>query len=165
MPLGMVAMFGEAVLKGTVLLVVAFALARALLNAPAAARHLVWSVALVGLLVIPALSGMIPWKLEVLPAIQSVASVEAPISDRTTDPGRAEALGGGARRAGAPVAGLARTDQGRIPLSGSIETDGATGVTGAATTTGSWRLPTARQLLSWVPLIWLLGRSTRPSLS
>ncbi len=69
MPLGVVAMFGDVVLKGTALLVVAFVLARALRNAPAAARHLVWSVALVGLLLIPALSGRMPWKLEVLPAI------------------------------------------------------------------------------------------------
>ncbi len=124
MPLGVVAMFGEVVLKGTALLVVAFALARVLLNAPAAARHLVWSVALVGVLVIPALSRTIPWKLEVLPAIKGV-----------------------------PVAGAAHADQAQIPLTASLETDRTTG------TTATWspQLPTARQFLSWAPMIWLFG--------
>ena len=79
-PLGLVAMIGDSVFKGTALLLVAFMVARALLNAPAAARHLVW--ALVGVLVIPALSGAMPWKSEVLPAIESSALVEAQV-DRT----------------------------------------------------------------------------------
>ena len=64
MPLGVVAMFVDVALKGTVLLALAFLLVRALPNAPAAARHLVWSVALMGVLVIPALSRTIPWKVE-----------------------------------------------------------------------------------------------------
>ncbi len=149
MPLGGVAMFGDVVLKGTALLVEAFVLARALRNAPAAARHLVWSVALVGLLVIPALSGTMPWKLEVLPAIGSATVVEAPSSDRATNTDGIGALGGGARLAGAPVAGPAQTDQARMPLRGSLETERAT--------TSAWQLPTAQQLLSWATLVWLLG--------
>ena len=82
MPLGLVAMIVDSVFKGTALLLVAFMVARALLKAPAAARHLVWAVALVGVLVIPALSRAMPWKLEVLPAIESSALVEAH-TDRT----------------------------------------------------------------------------------
>lgn len=148
MPLGVVAMFVDAALKGTVLLAVAFLLVRALRNAPAAARHLVWSVALVGVLVIPALSRTIPWKLEVLPAIPSAVLLEAPGSDRATDASGAEALGGGI-----PVAGTASTDQAQISLGGWLETEGTT----TTTTERLWRLLSAQQLLSWAPLIWLLG--------
>ena len=134
MPLGVVALSADAVLKGTVLLGVAFMLARVLLNAPAAARHLVWSVALVGVLGIPALSRTIPWKLELLPAIEFAALAEAPSSDLATNAHGAEAFGGGV-----PVAGAADTDQARIPLRGSLETEGAR----RATTGRSWQLPTA----------------------
>jgi len=120
-PLGLVAMIGDSVFKGTALLLVAFMVARALLNAPAAARHLVW--ALVGVLVIPALSGAMPWKSEVLPAIESSALVEAQV-DRT-----------------------------RILVTGRLEMEGPPNNTAR----WSWKVTTAQLVVSWVPLIWLLG--------
>ena len=122
-PLGLVAMIVDSVFKGTALLLVAFMVARALLNAPAAARHLVWAVALVGVLVIPALSRAMPWKLEVLPAIESSALVEA----------HAEGT--------------------RIPVTGGLEMEGRPN----NTVRWSWKVPTAELVVSWVPLIWLLG--------
>ena len=122
-PLGLVAMIGDSVFKGTALLLVAFMVARALLNALATARHLVWAVALVGVLVIPALSRAMPWKLEVLPAIESSALVEAQV-DRT-----------------------------RILVTGRLEMEGPPNNTAR----WSWKVTTAQLVVSWVPLIWLLG--------
>src|SRR5687767_7647263 len=60
--------FAIAVLtKGTLLVVLAICLTRLLGHAPAAARHLVWSLSVAGLLLLPA-SGWFPWQLE-LPAL------------------------------------------------------------------------------------------------
>lgn len=53
--------------KGTVLLLATFGLARVLRGASAAARHLVWTVGLVGLIAMPVAELSMPWRLEVLP--------------------------------------------------------------------------------------------------
>src|SRR5689334_8033424 len=49
--------------KGSLLIVLAVGLTRALSRAPAAARHIVWSLAVATLLLLPATSWM-PWRLE-----------------------------------------------------------------------------------------------------
>src|SRR5262245_6167721 len=55
--------------KGTAILLVACASARALGRSSAAARHLLWSAALVAILLTPALALLGPvWRVEVLPA-------------------------------------------------------------------------------------------------
>src|SRR5918993_1402569 len=60
--------FATAVLRrGTLRVVLAICLTRLLGRAPAAARHLVWSLSVAGLLLLPA-SGWFPWQLE-LPAL------------------------------------------------------------------------------------------------
>ena len=57
--------FVSAVLtKGTLLVLLAIALTRLLTRAPAAARHLVWSLSVAGVLLLPA-SAVVPWQLEV----------------------------------------------------------------------------------------------------
>ena len=53
-----------ALTKGTLLVLIAVGLTRILGRAPAAARHLVWSLSVIGLLLLPATS-LIPWRLEV----------------------------------------------------------------------------------------------------
>ena len=148
MPLGVVAMFIDAVLKSTALLAFAFMLALVLRRAPAAARHLVWSLGLVGVLLIPALSRTIPWKFEVLPAIESAELVEGPSPDPITSVDGGEVLGGDVA-----VARAGRTDQARIPLRGSNGAERAA----TATSKESPRLLTAQQLLYWTPMIWLFG--------
>jgi beta-lactamase regulating signal transducer with metallopeptidase domain len=52
--------FAGAALKGSILLLVAWALTRVFRNAPASLRHLIWASALGGMLVIPILGGVVP---------------------------------------------------------------------------------------------------------
>jgi HEAT repeat protein/beta-lactamase regulating signal transducer with metallopeptidase domain len=59
----------EILLKGTALLAVVFGVAAALRGASAATRHLVWAFGLVGLLSLPLLTAVTPWRLEILPAL------------------------------------------------------------------------------------------------
>ena len=54
--------------KATVVLLVAFALTALLRGASAAARHAVWSAALVGVIAVPALTLVLPWRMDVLPS-------------------------------------------------------------------------------------------------
>ena len=49
--------------KGSLLVLVAVGLTRLLARAPAAARHLVWSLSVGGLLLLPAAT-LVPWRLE-----------------------------------------------------------------------------------------------------
>lgn len=66
-----IATLGDAALKGTVLLVVAAAATRLMGRAPAAARHLVWTAALVGMLALPALGPVAPGlEVPLLPRIE-----------------------------------------------------------------------------------------------
>jgi HEAT repeat protein len=64
------------VAKVTVLLMTAVVLALALRRASAAARHLVWSAAVVSVLAVPILASVIPWRLPVL----TIAAAPAPAS-------------------------------------------------------------------------------------
>ncbi len=52
--------FVEAALKGTVVLLVAWALARALRHTSASIRHLIWTAGLAGVLIIPLLTIVMP---------------------------------------------------------------------------------------------------------
>jgi HEAT repeat protein/beta-lactamase regulating signal transducer with metallopeptidase domain len=61
--LGRVPLIVGALTKGTLLILIAVGLTRALSNAPAAARHLVWSLAVAGMLLLP-VTTLIPWRLE-----------------------------------------------------------------------------------------------------
>ena len=53
--------------QGAMLLLVGFALAAAMRQAVAATRHLLWSLVLAGVLLLPAASAMLPWRLDVVP--------------------------------------------------------------------------------------------------
>jgi HEAT repeat protein/beta-lactamase regulating signal transducer with metallopeptidase domain len=61
--LGRVPFIPQALTKGTLLVLTAVCLTRLLGRAPAAARHLVWSLSVAGLLLLPA-TRLIPWRLE-----------------------------------------------------------------------------------------------------
>ncbi len=68
----------DALVKGTTLVVVIFGLAAVLKSSSAATRHLLWCFGLLGLLALPALSTIMPWRLPVLPAVDG-AAIEEPI--------------------------------------------------------------------------------------
>jgi HEAT repeat protein len=64
------------ILKSTLVLLVAFGVTALMRDASAAARHAVWSAALVGVIAIPLVSNAIPWHVGVLPADWGSATVE-----------------------------------------------------------------------------------------
>ena len=55
------------IVKATLVLLAAFGLTALLRGASAAARHAVWSAALVGVIAVPALTMVLPWRMDVLP--------------------------------------------------------------------------------------------------
>ena len=62
------------IVKGTLLLLAAFGLTSVLRGASAAARHAIWSAALVGVIAVPVLTIAVPWRVGVLPSEWSTAA-------------------------------------------------------------------------------------------
>lgn len=126
-------------LKGTALLLVVAGAAAALRGASAATRHLVWSLGLAGLLVLPALAASLPWRVAVLPA---------PIARAPTRATESRALG----RARAPDAVPTREE----PIAPSPSLPPVTAAPAGAATAAVEPTPSSR---SGVPLtaIWLAG--------
>jgi HEAT repeat protein/beta-lactamase regulating signal transducer with metallopeptidase domain len=151
--LGRVPFIVAALTKGSLLVLVAVGLTRLLARAPAAARHLVWSLAVAGLLLLPATS-LIPWHLE-LPALAAARDAF------TVTP------------AGAPTSGTTRTAVDRrvdrsnspAPTSANATVDAAkpqvSGPQAPLTSATMSRLrdPAAVLILAWLAgTLWMLGR-------
>ncbi|MBA3404193.1 MAG: hypothetical protein H0U13_05795, partial [Gemmatimonadaceae bacterium] len=105
------AMLVEVALKGTMLLGMAMAAAILLRRSTATIRHMVWSMSLAGLLIVPVLALMLPgWSVPLLPA-----SLAQPTSE-TQAIGRRAAVDMASRRtypdAGSPTAEDTRTSPG-----------------------------------------------------
>src|SRR5258706_2732345 len=96
--------------KSAALMLVAWMLAATLRRASAATRHWVWSVALVGLLVLPVLSLALPgWRIGLLPSLPNKSDTalakpnvetELPVSPAAvtaTDPGKQVSANGSSR--------------------------------------------------------------------
>jgi beta-lactamase regulating signal transducer with metallopeptidase domain len=64
----------DAAIKCTLYLALLFLASSALRQKPAAVRHLLWSVGLIGALLLPALSIGLPWRIGVLPSESAVAT-------------------------------------------------------------------------------------------
>ena len=73
-PMGLIA---EAVLKGTLFLLLLFVAAPLLRRFSAGTRHLVWGMGLVALTLLPFLSRVVPWRIGIIPTI-AAAPVAAP---------------------------------------------------------------------------------------
>lgn len=79
--------------KGAILLLLAWAIALAMKRASAAARHLVWALALGGLLMLPVLSLALPkWQLPILPRRVATAPAIKPTIESAPAPSIAEPL-------------------------------------------------------------------------
>jgi beta-lactamase regulating signal transducer with metallopeptidase domain len=75
-------------IKSSVILLAAGLVALSLRKASAAYRSLVWSVAMASLLALPVLSVALPsWRIEALPALATVASVDASVENGSREPG------------------------------------------------------------------------------
>ncbi|HUP20009.1 MAG TPA: HEAT repeat domain-containing protein [Gemmatimonadota bacterium] len=118
----------EILMKGTVLLALAWGLAAALRGASAATRHLVWSFALVGIVGMPLLTAVSPWRLEVLPtlvrfgpppAVETLERAEGPAPGRPVGEAPSVKSGGSAETA-APDAVRSAGD---APAAGGISGD------------------------------------------
>ena len=79
--------FPGTVVKSTLLLVLVLGIAGLMRRMPASARHLVWSMGILGALLIPVLSQTIPWELQVLPAAQPQTLEVLPTTALTVSPG------------------------------------------------------------------------------
>ena len=76
--------------KATILLCLAMIAAAVLRRSSAAVQHRLWALTLCGILVLPALSWMLPgWRLPVLPAMTGAAGSGA----SRPEPGRADTIG------------------------------------------------------------------------
>ncbi len=77
--LELLAVLGDVLIKGTVIMFAAGLITAAMRKTSAAARHLVWAIALCGVLVLPMLSAEVPTlRLPILPRITAVAPVNLP---------------------------------------------------------------------------------------
>jgi beta-lactamase regulating signal transducer with metallopeptidase domain len=100
----------DAFIKSAVILLAAGLLSRSLRKASAASRSLVWSVAMASLLALPVLSVALPsWRIEALPSLAPIASVDA-----SGENGSREAGGFGA------IAAAPAPDRGQEPGDGLL---------------------------------------------
>src|SRR5678815_644126 len=81
--LGRVPFIAGVLTKGSLIILIAVGLTRLLARSPAAARHLVWTLSVAGLLLLPA-TALIPWRLE-LPVLGTARdAIVAPVTVKLT---------------------------------------------------------------------------------
>lgn len=148
-----------ALTKGTLLVLIAMGLTRLLGRAPAAARHLVWSLSVVGLLLLPA-TVLMPWRIE-LPGLAAARSAFDPTpTARPAVVGGRERLDGRDESAGRPIASPASSvslDAAGVPETLSRpELDAAPAVPSAF---GAVRDPAILLIVAWLGgTLWMLAR-------
>jgi beta-lactamase regulating signal transducer with metallopeptidase domain len=128
----------DSAIKGAVILAMAGAAAVGFRHASAAVRHLAWTLAVVGLCVLPVLSAIVPrWRVPILPPTLIDATAPSP-----------------ARETARPAPFGAEVGPGRILLA----RDGLSAATPAGDSRGVEREATAtRRWTSWVVFIWAGG--------
>ncbi|MDF2774494.1 MAG: peptidase BlaR1 [Geminicoccaceae bacterium] len=148
-----------ALTKGTLLVLIAMGLTRLLARAPAAARHLVWSLSVVGLLLLPA-TALMPWRIE-LPGLTAVRDTFDP-----TPTARAAVVGGRERLDDVPDESAGHVIASPAP---SVSLDAAGGsetsrleLDAAPVVPGAFRAlrdPAILLIVAWLSgTLWMLGR-------
>jgi beta-lactamase regulating signal transducer with metallopeptidase domain len=128
----------ESAIRSTALLAIAALVALALRRTPAAMRHLVWTLALLGCVAMPLASRVVPgWSLPALPAWQS----------RSETPPRVDA-----NPAPATMASPAPTQQGRASQAASVSAP----LDGTPRASIAWR-PSIADAVRMSPILWLAG--------
>lgn len=154
--LGRVPFIVGALTKGTLLVLVAVGLTRLLGRSPAAARHLVWSLSIVGLLLLPA-TALIPWRLE-LTGLATVRDAFDPAPARTVVSSEPQRLRDARQESAVPA----------IATPANVETAGVTATSrragldstpGISSAFSVPRDPATLLILVWLTgALWMLGR-------
>ncbi|HYO47652.1 MAG TPA: M56 family metallopeptidase, partial [Gemmatimonadota bacterium] len=146
------------IVKGTLLLLVAFGLTTLLREASAAVRHAVWSAALIGVIVIPLVSVVVPWRMGVLPAGWGSsgfdgAAISPPSDLSRPTPTPTTSTWGTADFGSTDVGSSPRPDE-PVLSPETIEPQGTPGVTGLVSRIASdpWRLA----LVAWLSIAGLI---------
>jgi beta-lactamase regulating signal transducer with metallopeptidase domain len=144
----------DATVKGVLVLALAAGVSRILSRGPASVRHLVWSLALCAVLVLPALTLLVPsWS---VPGLSRVAPAETPAVEAGTEQVAPRARETGSARI--PPAKARAERPGRFSVAAqSIATagGGSAGESGVATILEDE--PARLSLSGWLALAWLAG--------
>jgi HEAT repeat protein/beta-lactamase regulating signal transducer with metallopeptidase domain len=135
--------------QGAILLAVGFMLAAVLRQAVAATRHLLWSLALGGVLALPLLSAAIPWRLDVLP--EATGAALAADGAAAAASGASFLLPSERDRADAADAREARSAEPAPAVVPAVEMDAA-----ASALADDAPLPARRSLLGALLVVWLV---------
>jgi HEAT repeat protein/beta-lactamase regulating signal transducer with metallopeptidase domain len=141
----------DAAIKGTIYLAFLFALAGLLRRGSASVRHLLWSLGLIGLLLLPALSLALPWRIGILPAVDAVG---VPAVDEGATQLRAGELGSQPLWAGKMEDGYA------LPAARAEPTGRGVAVarpTSAESPTANLDLRGLAQLPEAIAILWVVG--------
>ena len=144
----------SALTKGTLIVLTAVCLTRLLGRAPAAARHLVWSLAVGGLLLLPA-TRLVPWRLELTTL---AAARDAFGTSQNLTPARDREVRTRQRDRSSAVTSDVAKSTGIAPAPESAQPSSESPNTGS-----SFALPTldasTMLLLAWLAgVVWMLGR-------
>ncbi|MEE8477982.1 MAG: M56 family metallopeptidase, partial [Gemmatimonadales bacterium] len=156
-------------IKSTLLLCLVLGIAGLMRRTSASARHLVWSMGILGALLIPVLSQTLPWHLPVLPAASAPGVEAAPSPTLTLAPARPEPTLGDDAKVDGAVTTSANSTKAGVFFSATGEQASATPPTESLWNTGVivrvlvavW-LAGAVGLIGWVLLgMFLVGRIVR----
>jgi HEAT repeat protein/beta-lactamase regulating signal transducer with metallopeptidase domain len=155
------------VLKGTVFLALVFGAAAVSRRASAAARHLIWSAGLVGVLLFPVLAMRSPLRLPVVPVFLTAGTAGTSVSPAAADAAGTAGVIGSAGTAAAtrsadagavgPVAAATGTDPGFAGRDGAAGSEVGAASRRGATSPGSWLASALGHLASILLCVWALG--------
>jgi HEAT repeat protein/beta-lactamase regulating signal transducer with metallopeptidase domain len=138
----------DSAVKGTIILGLAAVAASWLRRGSAASRHLVWHLAVIGLLALPVISAALPESAH-LPVLPRIGRVAQPASQPSNDNGLiSNATTGG------PVSAPSRAQS--VESVGALTDDDASVARAASSASAGWHLPSL-PLTTWLLIVWAVG--------